>query len=256
MLALPSKGGRRPKDDDGNPITPTLSPQTILWFDPDFSAEPKVVQGDVAHIKMKMEFVAALVQEILRIANLMGASAEAGVIRSGVQGVVERNELFQVLSQLAGGLDAYGYEVLALVKSWATGEDWTAEMVREAGVVVNHHKGPYTLDPLADVIQNARNVLGMFARISPTMGAAALKYAARSFLYANDPDLPKVLQEIADTSGDQLALMVAGQDAFLAGAAATVIRESTDLVDNQPVPVPAATAGGGGAGGGAGAAAA
>lgn len=249
MIALPSKGGKRPTDDEGHPITPTLSPQTILWYDATDSGKPLSVQGDVSHIKIKLEFVAALVSEILRIANLMGASAEAGVIRSGVQGVVERNELFQELSQLAGGLDAYGYEVLALAKSWATGDDWNAERLRkETKCVVNHHKGPYTMDALADVIQNSRNILGMFARISPTMAESALKYAARSFLYANDPDLATILTEIKSRTGAELQMMVNQADQFLAGSAATVIRESTDLSGAMPpaIPVPAAGAAAGG----------
>jgi hypothetical protein len=243
MIALPSKGGKRPTDDEGQPITPTLSPQTILWYDATDSGKPLAVQGEVSHIKIKLEFVSALVSEILRIANLMGASAEAGVIRSGVQGVVERNELFQELSQLAGGLDAYGYDVLALAKSWASGDDWTAQRLRdETKCVINHHKGPYTLDPLADVIQNSRNILGMFARISPTMAESALKYAARSFLYANDPDLGKILKEIKSHAGAEIALMVTQADEFLAGSPATVIRESTDLAaaEAPAIPVPAA----------------
>lgn len=227
ILALPSKGGRPPKDDQNNPIVPTLTAATILYYDPDNGGAPQVVQGEVAHIKIKMDFVAALVQEVLRVANLLGA--EATGVRSGVAGLVERNELFQELSQIAGGMDSFGYDVLALAKSWATNTDVTADDIRDAGVRVNFHKGPYTLDPLKDVIQNARNVLGMFAPISPTMATAALRYAARSFLYANDPDLEKVLEEIKSYGGDKLALLVAATDKSLESSTATIVPEGTDL---------------------------
>jgi hypothetical protein len=234
ILALPSKGGKRPTADDGSPINPTLTPTTILWFDPENAGTPMVVQGDVAHIRIKMEFVAALIQEILRLSHMMGVSAETQTVTSGIMGMVERNELFQELSQLAGGLDTFSYGVLALVKSWATGTDWTVERLQKEipNLAVDFHKGPYTLDPLADVITNAKAVLGMFARISPTMGNAALKYAARAFLYANDPDLKIVLDEIQKAGADENELLAAASDPNKVAAA--VVPNQLGKTGTQP----------------------
>lgn len=212
ILALPSKGGRAPKDEQGNPIVPNLTPFTILWTDTEAGAgaAAKVIQGNVSHIEFKMDFVAALVNEILRIGNMMGVSGEQSQVTSGVMGLVERNELFQELGQLAEGLDTFGYEVLALAKSWATGEEWTVERLRKEipNATINFHKGPYTLDPLKDVLANAQSVMAMMRPISPTMQKAAAKYVARAFLYANDPDLDMVIDEIKKATQADFELML------------------------------------------------
>jgi hypothetical protein len=221
LLALPSKGGVPPKDEHGNPIQPTLSPSTILYWNPEVGGEPMVIQGEVGHIEVKMKFVEALTTEILRQANLLGVTGDVNAVTSGVQGWVMRSELFQELSQMAASLDAYVYDLFALAKSWATNEDWTRERVqKEINPTVNFHKGPYTLDPLETVIANAKEAVTLFKQVSPKMVESALAYAARSFLYSDDPKLPEVLAEITQNTGGLLETLAKQQAELTAAAAA------------------------------------
>jgi hypothetical protein len=210
LFAFPSRGGIAPRDENQNPIQPQMNPATVVWYDSEGTKIPLVLQGSVDHIRVKMEIVTALVQEILRLANLIGSQGAEKQVQSGIQATVERNELFQELAQMAGALDAFTLEVLALVKSWATGEDWDAERLqKDAKTRVDWFKGPYVMDPMADVVANGAKVVAMFAKVSPTMAKAAAKFVARSYLYANDPDLPKVLEEIDNTGANAMELLTA-----------------------------------------------
>lgn len=206
LIAIPSKGGKAPVGEDGNPAVPTLSPTTLLWFDPTATGgKPEMLHGDVGHIKVKLEYVQSLVTEILRQANLLGVSGDVKTVTSGVQGWVMRSELFQELSTMATAMDNYTIDLLALAKSWATGEDWTRErLLEEIDPTINFHKGPYAIDPLEVVIKNATEVVSLFKQVSPKMAEAALAYVARSFLFADDPDLPEVLEEIKKNTGGVL----------------------------------------------------
>lgn len=208
IIATPTKNGQVPKGEDGesNQLA-SLTAFTQLCFDRDATHVPFVLQGDVSHIEIKMKFVDMLVREILRQAHLLGASAESEKVTSGVQGVVMRTELFQELADISKALDTFTLDTLALVKSWATNEDVTREQLLEGETAprVNHFKGPWMMDPLADVIANATAVLSLYREASPTMVESALKQTARSYLHPGDPNLQTVMEEIGENTGDVLA---------------------------------------------------
>jgi hypothetical protein len=201
LLAIPTKGGRKPVDEEGNEQIQELTASSALYFDKDSAKPPFVLQGSAEHITVKLTIVELFVREILRLANLLGASAEAEQVSSGVQGVVMRSELFQELSGVATGLDNFALEVLALVKSWASNADVTAAELAEKGIGLKHWKGPYALDPIADVIANASAVVQMFRDISPVMVEQAYKQTARAFLYSGDPKLQEIIKDIEKNTG-------------------------------------------------------
>lgn len=231
ILHLQNKSGKAPKakDEDGNAAVAELDVFSIIWTSYDAKMAPSWVQGSVDHIRMKMDFVKYLVQEILRCAHLLGASAEAEQVTSGVQGVVMRNELFQELSGLAVALDSFAYETLALAKSWDTNEDWDRKrLVDELKVTVEFNKGPYATAPLDQVIKDANAVISLFGTYSPTMTEAQLKNVARASMYAEDPDLEKVMEEVEEHTG---AMIDQQRDAQKAANDALI---NADGTESQP----------------------
>jgi hypothetical protein len=84
-----------------------IHPWSVIWIRDGSSVDPKVIQGSVEHIRIKWEIINSYIQEILRLAYLIGVSAEAEQITSGIQGVVARTELFQELRDLAGACDRF-----------------------------------------------------------------------------------------------------------------------------------------------------
>lgn len=203
IIATPTKNGKIPKNEEGESAIEALSAFTQLAFDRDAKHAPFVLQGNVTHIDVKMKFIDMLVREILRQAHLLGASAEAETVTSGVQGVVMRSELFQELGDISKALDTFTLDTLALVKGWADNEDVTRDglMKGEKAPKVNHFKGPWMMDLMADVIANATAVLALYRETSPTMAESALKQTARAYLNAGDPNLETVMEEIGENTG-------------------------------------------------------
>jgi hypothetical protein len=233
-LALLAMPGAPPNNEDGTPRKLTLTAASVLYFPKDATKSPEYIQGDVAHIKAKMDFVAAIVQEILRLAHLIGASAEAEQVTSGVQGMVMRNELFQELSTLAGALDSFTYEILALVKSWATNSDWDVKkLLDEVKPVVSFKKEGFTLEPLSNLIDDAGKILTMFHRISPEMCKAVYKLVARETLYSEDSALAEVLKEVDDNTEGELAADAAVEDT--AGQTADLLKQGAALPASEVV---------------------
>lgn len=189
--------GDEPKDEKGQPLPLKLSPFSVVWLGNDAKVDPRILQGDTGHISVIWEIIDAYTREILRLAYLIGASAEAEQITSGVQGVVARTELYQELSDLAGSLDRFGLEVLALAASLITGEDVTVEALLERyKPTVNYYKGNYSVDPLKDVIANAQALIDTFADISPAMVQAMYRQLAQAALYNEDAARDDVFREI------------------------------------------------------------
>ena len=240
ILALPTKGGGPAKaaagpvkpagrrkgspPDDGS--TTELGAFSTISFPADSKHTPTVVQGASSHIDIKLQFISALVMEVLRLCNMMwGAHAKAERVNSGVQAVVQRNELFQDLRDVANNLDRFTLEILALVKSWASNTDVKADDLKAKGVTVDYFKGPYTADSVADVIANSESVIELFRNISPAMCESALKDVARAYLYSGDPALAEVVKEIEQNA--EQAMQSASEDALLAEAAAIGAQKAT-----------------------------
>jgi hypothetical protein len=81
-----------------------------------------------------------------------------------------RNELFMELADLALGCDNFVIDLLALAKAWIDNKDITrGEFLKLNKPTVSFYKGPYSIDPLADVIANTQQMLTMFEKLSPTM---------------------------------------------------------------------------------------
>jgi hypothetical protein len=169
-LALFVLPGAPPQDEHGNVLPLELHPFKVIWVSNDARVPASLLQGSTDHIRVKMELIDAYTQEILRLAYIIGASAEAERVTSGVQGVVMRNELFMELADLALGCDNFVIDLLALAKAWIDNKDITrGEFLKLNKPTVSFYKGPYSIDPLADVIANTQQMLTMFEKLSPTM---------------------------------------------------------------------------------------
>jgi hypothetical protein len=205
ITCLPSKGGQAPTDDQGNPLVSQFSAFSVIWVDSQSTMRPQVLQGDVSHIRMKLELALSYVKEILRLSHLAGVYGEAaGEEKSGFHAMVNRAELTNELSDLASRLDRFTLEVLALAKSWATGEDWSVERLTAANprLAVRWYKGPYNVEPLRSVLRDAAASIDLLGEFSPTLVRNVLKAAARSVIYQDDPELQPILDEIERLSSD------------------------------------------------------
>jgi hypothetical protein len=244
-LALFVFPGDKPKDEKGNPIDQELSPFDIIYIGDKAQVAPSVLQGDEEHIRVKWEIIDAYMREILRLAYLIGASAEAEQITSGVQGVVARTELFQELADLAGQLDSFGLQVLAMVKTLSSGEEWDVErLTAELKPTVNYYKGNYAIDPMDKVIANAQSLIETFRDISPTMVEAVYRQLAQSALYNEDVRRDAVFREITEfiptlaTERNNVARMIVDTANTAAGT------EPTEPAAQIPEVTPAAPEGG------------
>jgi hypothetical protein len=214
ILLVPTKGGQRPKTG-----IEQLTSFSVLSYDNTSRHPPSRLEGNVSHIKAKLQLIDTYVVEILRLSHLtFGTEARAERVTSGVQAIVQRNELFQELKDAAGNLDRFTLDVLALVKSWATGEEWTVDRLTAAGVSVEFNNGPYLLNTAGEAMNEAAGAIAMFRNVSPALCVRAYEDAAASYLGQDDPALEQVLKEIADNALGQLA--ADSESAILAEAAA------------------------------------
>jgi hypothetical protein len=243
--------GTQPRDDDGKAIPVKITPFKILYAGADAKFMPAVIQGEVSHISIKMQLIEAYIREILRLAYLIGASAEAEQITSGVQGVVTRNELFQELRDIAGSLDAYSYGVLALVQTLLTGDEVDLNAIKEI-VTIDFFKGPYAYDPLATTIANSQKLIDLFREISPAMVQSVLRQVAQEALYNEDQNREQIFTEIEqwvtadqDVRRQRREALEQGIDVGGAGGAAlpgTIAEETGGAVPASGAATAAATA--------------
>jgi hypothetical protein len=144
-----------------------------------------------------MKLIDAYIEEILRLAYIMGASGKATQANSGVQEVVIRNELFMELADLSGALDAYTLDVFRHVMAWSKGADVSLEeLLRDQKPQVNFFKGPYAVDALKTVIENSQGLIDIFDQISPTMTKSVLRQLAATALYNEDQNREIIFEEI------------------------------------------------------------
>ena len=94
-----------------------------MAFDAEAKHAPDFIVGSVDHIRAKMQRVRQAIDFILTEGKLlMGQSRAVMQIRSGVQGLVERLELFNELSDMADGLERFELRVAAMVAGWTKGQ--------------------------------------------------------------------------------------------------------------------------------------
>jgi hypothetical protein len=210
LTYFPTKGGKKPVDDEGNPILQRFSAFTTLYVDMESKFMPGVLQGDVAHIAIKLQVIELYIREILRLAHLMLAEGSASVTSGGTGGqqassgfhaVVNRTEFFKEVADISTALDSFTLDVFALVKSWATSKDVTKEEMLKADNApkASFFKGPFTDMPLDQITLEVEGVIGMFRRVSPTLIDNQLRRVARAAVYQDDPDLDVIMQEIQDS---------------------------------------------------------
>lgn len=190
--------GTQPKDEKGKPVPVKISPWSVVWLGNNVQIPPEILQGATSHVEIKMKLIDTYVQEILRIAYLLGVSTDnTQQVNSGVQAIVARNELFMELGDLAGSLDAFTYDVLRNAVAWKLGKDYTTtELMADYQPRVNFFKGPYAVDPLATVVQNSQALISIFERVSPAMVKSVLRQLAQSALYNEDSNRETVFEEI------------------------------------------------------------
>lgn len=213
IMCLPTKDGKLPKKEDGSPIITSLGSFSTISFPMDSKNPPFILQGSVDHIKVKMEIIDSIIREILRIAHLIGASAEDEQITSGRQGIVMRTELFQELGEIAGALDDLTLDVFALVKSWATGEAWDRQRVIEQikPTVAFNKKFP-ALEPLDVLITQLEKLTRLMGTTSPKLIERLQVQIAMAAMYADDQHREEVIDEIEANSAIQIEEAKAAAD--------------------------------------------
>jgi hypothetical protein len=220
IFVLPGEQPTDPKDPTKK-LDTTLTPFTVIWLKGDPKISPMVLQGDTGHISIIWEIIDAYIREILRLAFLIGSSAEAEQITSGVQGVVARTELFQELSDLAGALDRFALETLALVASLINDEDVTVQgLIERYKLTVAYNKGNYTIDPLTTILDNTERLVSMFKDIAPAMAEAAYRQAAQAALYNEDARRTEIFSQIRQNFAEVTANDAALRNAIVANATA------------------------------------
>jgi hypothetical protein len=190
--------GTQPVDKQGNPIATKIAPWSVIWLGNNVQINPEILQGETSHIEIKMKLIDAYVQEILRIAYLLGVNSDGTQqVTSGVQAIVARNELFMELGDLAGSLDSFTYDVFSKFMAWKLGTDYSiSQLLTDIQPRVNFFKGPYAVDPLAVVIANSQSLIDIFSRVSPTMVKSVMRQLAQAALYNEDQNREIVFAEI------------------------------------------------------------
>jgi len=195
MLRYPR---RSPKDE----LPTRLGPNTVLAFDAEAKHAPDFIVGSVDHIRAKMERVRQAIDFILTEGKLlMGQSRQAMQIRSAVQGLVERLELFNELSDMADALERFELRVAAMVASWTKGQRIGPD---ELGIGITYHRD-YALESLAD----AAETLGKAMRVVGGTSPAAIKALLIGFIQRALPQGSPYLDE-AITQVDQASEVPSG----------------------------------------------
>lgn len=205
IMCLPTRDGKLPKAEDGSPLITSLGAFSVISFPKDATQVPFVLQGGVDHIAFKLKLIDTIIREILRIAHLIGASAEDEKITSGRQGLVMRTELFQELGEQAGALDSLTLDILALVKSWETGEDWDRQrLADEVKPVVSFNKKFPAMEPLDTLIDQLEKLTRLMSATSPKLIERLQVQVAMAALYADDRNRETVIDEIEANSAAQI----------------------------------------------------
>lgn len=245
LICIPTKGGRKPKDEEGSETVTEFSAFSVLWIDDQAKTGPAVVQGHVDHIRVKLALVDMLIREVLRLSHLSTATGEGGANKetSGFHAVVNRNELFQELDDLSGALDRYCLDVFALVKSWAQNADVGREDLGNATAKFN--KGNWTIDPAAEIIRACVAASEAIGRISPTFNEKMYQTIARAMIDQDDPKLEKIDGEITKWfSGQVIEEPLPDESAEALERAAAIAGDHVTLsaapVTPPPAPVVAA----------------
>lgn len=227
--------GNPPKDKDNNVLPVKLTPFGILYMGADAKFPATMLQGATSHIEIKMRLIDSYIREILRLAYILGVSAEAERINSGVQGIVARNELFMELSDIAGALDTFTLDLLALAKSWETNQDISrATLIQQYKPAVSFYKGPYAVDPLGDVITNTEKLIRLFEQLSPTMMQSLYKQLAMAALSNEDAARDQVFSEIDQNFRAMLAERAQQRSALMDSLGAAGGADETETNTNQP----------------------
>jgi len=197
MLRYPR---RSPKDE----LPTRLGPNTVLAFDGESRHAPDFIVGSVDHIRAKMQRVREAIDFILTEGKLlMGQSRQAMQIRSGVQGLVERLELFNELSDMADALERFELRVAATVAGWTRGQ---AVGTAELGIGVTYHR-EYALESLADAAETLSKTMRAVGGVSPAAIKALLIGFIQRALPQGSPYLKDAIAQV-DQAG---AVDAAGQ---------------------------------------------
>jgi len=186
MLRYPR---RSPKDE----LPTRLGPNTVLAFDAEAKHAPDFIVGSVDHIRAKMQRVREAIDFILTEGKLlMGQSSQAQRIRSGVQGLVERLELFNELSDMADALERFELRVAAMVAGWTKGQPVSPD---ELGIGITYHRD-YALESLADAAETLSKTMRAVGGASPAAIKALLIGFIQRALPQGSPYLDEAITQV------------------------------------------------------------
>ena len=174
-----------------------MGPNTVLAFDAEAKHAPDFIVGSVDHVKAKMQRVREAIDFILTEGKLlMGQSSQTQRIRSGVQGLVERLELFNELSDMADGLERFELRVAAMVASWSRGQRVSPD---ELGIGITYHRD-YALESLADAAETLSKTMNTLGSASPSAVKALLIGFIQRALPQGSPYLDEAITQVSEAS--------------------------------------------------------
>ncbi len=117
-------------------------------------------------------------------------------IRSGVQGLVERLELFNELSDMADALERFELRVAAMVAGWTKGRHVSPS---ELGIGVTYHRD-YALESLSDAAQTLSKAMRTIGGASPAAIKALLIGFIQRVLPQGSPYLDEAITQVDQAS--------------------------------------------------------
>ena len=126
----------------------------------------------------------------------MGQSRQAMQIRSGVQGLVERLELFNELSDMADALERFELRVAAMVAGWTKGQRVGPD---ELGIGITYHRD-YALESLGDAAEMLSKAMRAVGGTSPAAIKALLIGFIQRALPQGSPYLDEAITQVDQAS--------------------------------------------------------
>jgi hypothetical protein len=185
---------------DSDQVPTEISPMSC-WALPD-GATIAMLAGDVAHIDSKIRFAQMLMETVLRIGKLTGATGDLkSRAASGVQVAVERTDLDNEMRMTAEQAGYVEREIVRLAVARHVGGPVT---VAELGYSVQYNTR-YVLSGVTELVEHLREFVGIgVTDETPEMIRVMLRKLLNAITKEDDPAYEDAMQEIEDADFSDL----------------------------------------------------
>jgi hypothetical protein len=177
----------------------TYGPGTV-WKVSNPEASLQVVQGDVAHIGEKREWLLLYLGEILRLLKFRGGMAELQANSgSGLKLAIERTDLENELRATAGQLEAAELEMMRQAVSLRTGKVISkANAAKELGYSTTYNRD-FVFEPVGAMLGNIKTWLSdcsLAVDDVPEIGREMMRQLANALVREGTPSHEQMITEI------------------------------------------------------------